>query len=103
MALQPQELLGPLALAALQYLVDGDGRVIVADPLRHSAKEFKGPPMPFQEGLGTLPRKGLDEERSRIRQRHHKQGHLRLLAGQPNRGFAKVYLGFTRWMRQRQK
>src|SRR6516225_5450415 len=103
MALQPQELLGQLALTSLQDLDDSNGRVIVADPLRHTAKELKGPPMPFQEGLGTLTRKGLDEERSRIRQRHHKQSHLRLLAGQPNRGFAKVHLGFTRWMRQRQK
>src|SRR5207248_11449561 len=38
-----------------------------------------------------------------IRQRHHEQRDLRLLTGQPDRGFPEIYLSFARWMRQRQE
>ena len=49
--------------------------------------------MPFQEGFGAFPGKGLDEDRSRVGERHHEQGDLRLLAGQSNRRFAEIDLG----------
>ena len=103
MALEPQKLLGQLALSPLQYFNHGNGRVVVADPPGHAAEVLKGPAMPFQEGLRAFPRKGLDENRSRVGQRHHEQGDLRLLARQPDRRFAEVDLGLARRMRQRQK
>ena len=59
--------------------------------------------MPFQEGLRALPGKDLDEDGSRVGQRHHEQGDLGLLAGQPDRRLAEVDLGLARRMRQRQK
>ena len=59
--------------------------------------------MPFQERLGAFAGKRLDEDRARVRQRHHEQRHLRLLAGQPDRRFAEVDLGLARRMRQRQE
>ncbi len=101
--LQPQELLGQLPLAPLQDLDHGDGRVVIADPLGHSSKELEGPAVSFQERLRALPGKDLDEDGSRVRQRHHEQGDLGLLAVQPNRRLAEVDLGFAGRMRQRQK
>ena len=103
MALQPQELPGQLPLASLEHLDHGDRRVVVADPLGHAAEELEGPAMPFQERLRAFPGKDLDEDRSRVRQRHHEQGDLGLLAGQLDRRFAEVDLGLARRMRQRQK
>jgi hypothetical protein len=103
MALQPQELLGQLALAPLQHFDHGNGQVVVADPLRHTLEELEGPAMPFQEDLGTFSWESLNEDRSRVGQRHHEQGDLRLLACQMDRGCAEIDLGFTRRMRQRQE
>ena len=59
--------------------------------------------MALQERLGAFPGKCLDEDRSRIGQRHHEQRDLRLVASQPDRGFTEIDLGFARWMRQRQE
>jgi hypothetical protein len=103
MALQPQELLGQLALAPLEHLDHRDGQVIVADPPWHTAEELERPAMPLQEGLRAFPWKSLNEDRSRVRQRHHEQGRLSLHAIELNGGFAEVDLRFARWMRKRQK
>src|SRR5277367_1717657 len=103
MALQPQKLPSQLPLAPGENFDHGDRRVVVADPLRHTLEELERPAMPFQKGLRALPRKDLDEDRSRVRQRHHEQRDLGLLASQPDRRLAEVDLGLTRRMRQRQK
>ena len=103
MALQPQELLGQLPLAALEDLNHSDGRVVVADPPRHAAEVFEGEAMPLQKRLGAFPWKRLHEDGSRVGERHHEQRDLRLLTGQSDRRFAEVHLGFARGMRQRQK
>ncbi len=103
MALQPQKLPGQLPLTAGEHLDHGDGRVVVTDPPRHTSKELEGSAMPFQEGLRALSRKNLDRDRPGVRQRHHEQGDLGLLASQPDRRLAEVDLGLTRRMRQRQK
>ena len=103
MALQPQELAGQLPLAAREHFDHGDRRVVVADPPGHAAEELEGPAMAFQERLRAFAGKGLDEDRARVGQRHHEQGHLRRLAGQLDGRFAEVDLGFARRMRQRQE
>src|ERR1700674_2803199 len=103
MALQAQKLLGELPLAALEDLDHRDGRVIVADPPRNAAEEFKGLAMPLQERLGAFPWEHLDEDRDRIRQRHHEQRHLLRLARYRHGGFAKIDLSLARRVRQRQE
>ncbi len=103
MALQPQKLFGQLPLASLEDLDHRDGRVVVADPLRHAGEVLEGPAMPFQKGLGAFARKRLNEDRSRVGQRHHEQGDLRLDAVQLHGGFAEINLSLARRMRQRQK
>src|SRR3984885_13850820 len=103
MALQPQKLPGQLPLTAGEHLDHGDGRVVVADPLGDAPEELEGSAMSFQEGLRALSRKNLDRDRPGVRQRHHEQGDLGLLAGQLDRRLAEVALGLTRRMRQRQK
>src|SRR4029077_2212807 len=103
MALQPQKLPRQLPLPPFQHLDHGNSRVVVADPPRHAAEELEGPAVPLQKGLRAFPRKYLEEDRSRVGQRHHKQGNLDLLAPQQNRRFAEVDLGLAWRMRERQK
>ena len=76
-ARQPQKLPRQWPLTIAGDLRHGDARAVVAQAPRHSAEELKGPSMPFQTGLGALPRTGLHEDRLRVGQRHHQQGDLR--------------------------
>jgi hypothetical protein len=101
MALQPQEFAGELAFAAGKHFDHGDCRVVVADPRGNAAEVLERSAVPFQEGLGAFAWERLNEDRSRVGQRHHEQRHLRLDAGELDRRLAEVDLRFARRMRQR--
>ena len=59
-ALEPQERVGDLAVAAAGDLGDGDLAVVVADPPGHAAEEGEGPDVALEERLGALAREGAD-------------------------------------------
>ena len=58
-ALESQELPGHLALTIAHDLHDGDLRVVVADPRRHTARELKGANVPFQKRFRAFAWKQL--------------------------------------------
>jgi hypothetical protein len=59
--------------------------------------------VPFQKVLGAFPGKGLQEDRPRVEERHHEEGDLPFLTGQPDRRFAEGDLRLARRMGQRQE
>ena len=65
MALEPEELVGDLAVAAAEDLGDGDLGVVVADPARDAAEEGEGPDVALEERLGALAREGADRRSRR--------------------------------------
>jgi hypothetical protein len=57
-ALEPEERVGDLAVAAAGDPGDGDLGVVVADPPGDAAEEGEGPDVALQERLGALAREG---------------------------------------------
>ena len=100
-ALEPQERVGDLALAAAGDLGDGDPGVVVADPPRDAAEEGEGPDVALEERLGALAREGADEDRVGVRQGHDEQGHRGGLAVEDDLGLAEVDLGLAGGVGQR--
>ncbi len=101
MALQPQELAGEHPASLLDHLRDGNLGVVVGNPLRHAAEEFKCPAMALLECLGAFAGKDLAEYGIAVQKRQDEHGDLPLLAAIKNRRLAKVDLGLARSMRQR--
>jgi hypothetical protein len=101
--LQPQELARRFPTTAADDLRHRDLAVVVTDPPGNATEIGKGAIVPFLKRLRALLGEHLTEDRIRVRQRHHKQRHLRRLAPQKHRRFAEVRLGLPRAMAQRNK
>ena len=100
-ALQPEELVGDLAVAAAGDPGDGDLGVVVADPPGHAAEEGEGPDVALEERLGALAREGADEDRVGVRQGHDEQRDLGRPAVEGDLGLAEVDLGLAGRVGQR--
>src|SRR6056297_3616030 len=75
----------------------------VADPRGNTSEKLERTAVAFEEGFGAFSRKRLDEDRVGIRQCHHEQRDLGLLAIQPDIGKTEIDLSFSRRMRERQE
>ena len=85
MTFEPDKLFGHLTFAVANDLSHSHFAVVVADPLWNTTNELKGTHMSFEKRFRALPRKGLNEDRIRIGQRHHEQRDLRQFTLQPGR------------------
>ena len=101
MALEPEERVGELAVAAAGDPGDGDLGVVVADPPGHAAEEGEGPDVALEERLGALAGEGADEDRVGVRQGHDEQGDGGGLAVEDDLGLAEVDLGLAGRVGQR--
>lgn len=101
MTLQSEELPGQLLLAALEGFAHRDGGVVTTDSVRDAAEELERPTMPLQERLSAFPGESLQEDRPRVGERHHEEGQLPLLAGEPDRRLTEVDPILTRRMGER--
>ena len=100
-ALQPEELVGELAVAAAGDPGDGDLGVVVADPAGDAAEEGEGPDVALEERLGALAREGAGEDRVGVRQGHDEDRHLGRPAVEGDLGLAEVDLGLAGRVGQR--
>ena len=77
---------------------DRDRGVVIGGLGRHAAEELERGDVSGLEGLGALAGIGGDEERVRVRQRHHRERGLHPHAVDLDGRLAEVELGLARWL-----
>ena len=99
--LQPREHPAPRPGPVAQDLRHRERGVVIEDRPRHAAEEGEGRDMPVAQRLRRLGKVRLHEDRVALRQVHHEEMHLPLLAPQHRPGLAEIRLRMARRMRQR--
>ena len=90
-----------VARAVAAYLRNSYGRIVVEHRQWHTAEEGKGRVMAIAKCLGRLRRVSLDEDRVRVRKRHHKVMQLTFNTADHPKRFAKIHLRVPRRVSQR--